>query len=103
MADRLQKLQAIHAVHAQVAQGDIHRADLVQHRQRLCAVRGLEHLRTAQLLQHAHGNGALERMIFKDDDTQSRNRHWTHPRQVLDAHLVSLPGEITEATASVVV
>ncbi|CAI8935607.1 hypothetical protein EMIT0P176_50192 [Pseudomonas sp. IT-P176] len=52
MPDLAEELQAIHALHAQVAQGNVHGTYFIQDRQRLLAITGLEYRLAAQLREH---------------------------------------------------
>ncbi|MNE36571.1 hypothetical protein D3C80_1303850 [compost metagenome] len=60
----LDELQPIHALHAQVADHDIDRTDLLQQGQCFGRIRRFEHLSAADTPQHLYGDGTLESMVF---------------------------------------
>ena len=71
----LQELQAVHALHLQVAQGNVYAADVLQQGQCLRAVTGFVYQSTPQALQDADRNRALERMVFEHQNSKRLKGH----------------------------
>src|SRR5471032_2038925 len=87
LACAAQEGNAIHALHADVAEGDVYRPVALQQLQRLPAVRGFKNAGTAQMSEERHGVTALYGLVLQDQDAKGGQWHLNSSSKFSDASL----------------